>query len=134
MKGTSTGGSTFSLIDLAQHAVRQPIAPSDDLDPYAALPKPFRFQAQERAQQPEDALHLDTRTAPVIAGKGIERQPGDTHVWCAFHHAAHCRYTGTMAGGARQAAPHRPAAIAIHDDCHVQSLVLLKVDRKSPRN
>src|SRR5271170_5110662 len=111
MKVASTGGSAFGLIDLAQYGVRQAIAPSDDLDPYAALPEPFRFQAQERAQQPEDALHLDGRTAPVIAGKSVERQPRDTHVGCAFHHAAHCCYSGTMAGGARQSAPHRPAAI-----------------------
>ena len=66
MKATALGGSVFCLADLAQQQIGQTIAPSDDLQPGTVLPQSFRLQAQVSPHQPENALHLVGRTAPVV--------------------------------------------------------------------
>src|ERR1035438_4366824 len=92
----------FGLVDLAQHGFFQSITPADDLQPRASLPEPFRLQTQESAQQPEDALYLRGRPAPIVGGKGVDREATDAYVRRAFNNAPQRDHSGTMTGDAGQ--------------------------------
>src|ERR1700675_3688826 len=121
MEGAPCGGCAFGLVDLAQHGFCQSITPADDLEPCAALTETVSLQTQEGAQEPEDALHLGSRPAPVVGGKGIDREAPNTHIRCALHNALQGGHSGTMTGDAGETAPRCPAAIAVHDDGHMQA-------------
>src|SRR3954469_16356105 len=61
-------------------------------------------------------LHLFERARPVLGGKGVDGERVDAEVDCGLDRAAQCLRAGAMAGRDREAAPARPAGIAVHDD------------------
>ena len=67
----------FGFLDLASALIlRKPITPADDLEPHTTSPESFGLQAQKRAQQPEDALHLG-RPAAASYRRRMRRASGD---------------------------------------------------------
>src|SRR3954463_10952680 len=93
------------------------------------MPQSFRFQTKVSTHQPENTLDFVWGTTPVIGGKCIQRQARDAGIRCALDKTPHCGNSGTVTNS-RQPATCFPAAVAIHNDCHVQSVISFTLHRK----
>ena len=75
------------------------------------------FRLQIAAQQAHQEIDFAARTLlPVLFGKGIQRQPGNSDAGRSFDGGTYGCNSGAMSGHARQVPAARPAAVAVHDD------------------
>src|SRR5260370_226577 len=123
MKAPAFGGCAFSLRDLALQQTRQSVSTADHLQARSPLPEFFRLQAQVSAQQPENALHLVGRTAPVVGRKRVERKCANAQLWRMLNRPADGPDSGPMSCDPGQTASGSPAAVAVHDHCYIQSFM-----------
>jgi hypothetical protein len=93
----SSGGCVLGLFDLMQDRLCQPVSSAYDLESRATLAKPASFESQEGAEQPEDALHLGRRAAPVVGGESVQGQATNPSIERALYNAADSGHSGTMA-------------------------------------
>src|SRR6185312_11991582 len=102
MKAASCSSCAFCLVYLVQNRFRQSITSANNLKPHAVLPEPRSLQAEESAKQPENTLHLGSRSEPIVGGEGKDRKATDTHIRSMLHDAPQRGRSGSMAGKARQ--------------------------------
>ena len=75
------------------------------------------FRLQIAAEQAHEEIHFALGTLlPILFGKSIERERGNADAGRGFNRRAHGRDSGAVSGDARQVAPPRPTAVAVHDN------------------
>jgi hypothetical protein len=87
------------------------------LDPLAV--ELVELLVEHLVQDEQQAVHLFARAAPVLGGEGVDGQVGDAELDAGGYDAAQVFDAGMVAGHARQAAGDGPAAIAVHDEGHM---------------
>jgi len=59
-------GGSLAMLDGAQNLRRQPVAPTDDIDPDGLLEAARRLRQKITAQQAEQGAHFRLRPAPIV--------------------------------------------------------------------
>ena len=97
------------------------VTPADDIDPHPMFAAGCQFADQIGPKEPQQAGDLRGRPFPVVAGKGIQSQSGDSRMGGRLDHAADRFRSGAVALMARCTALTSPAPVSIHDDGGVNS-------------
>src|SRR5579864_2230531 len=96
---------------------RQFVLPPDVFQANIVLVERGNFRLQIAAQQPHEEADFARRTLlPVLFGKCVERERGNTNSRRCLHRRTYSRYPGAVSSDARQVAPFGPAPVAVHDD------------------
>src|SRR5215470_2325000 len=124
MQTLTAAGGLFAALDEAQQIAAQAIAAADHVEANALRQAALGLGDEVTPEEGEERAHLRTRTAPVVRGKGVERQHADAAARGTLDYGIDGLCPGAMSRAARQAAARRPAAVAVHDYCDVHDGVL----------
>src|SRR6185295_12175162 len=75
-----------------------------------------RFADEVTLQQPHEARDFGRGSRPVVRCERVQRQHVDVAAGCGFDYLAHGLGARAVSRRARQTAPLRPTAVAVHDD------------------
>ena len=104
-------------LHLLLHRGRQFVLASDVFQANIVLVQRGNFCFQIAAEQTHQEIDFAAGTLlPVLLGKRVQRERGNADAGRGFDRRAHRRDSGAMSGDARQMAPARPAAVAVHDN------------------
>ena len=92
---------------------------ADDADPDVVGVQIGEIVADEALQEAHEVGHLLRRPAPVLGREAVDREIADAELDRRADGAPHRLDAAAMALDPGQAAPRRPAAVAVHDDRHM---------------
>jgi len=118
------GGGALGGPDRRDERDREPVASPDDVQANAVLEQPRRLGLEMAREQAHERRHLARRALPVVGGEGEQRQGGYALIGSGFDDSADGVGARAMAGGAGETAAGGPAAVAVHDDGHVERSTL----------
>ena len=118
------GGAGLGAVDDLQDIDRKVGAAAKDTHPDALAAQTLQVALDVALEQPHQFGNLGPRPAPVLGRKAEHCQAIDANLSRALDCALQRLDACPMAKGARQTARTRPAAVAVHDQRHVQGRAL----------
>ncbi|GCC48803.1 hypothetical protein chiPu_0033289, partial [Chiloscyllium punctatum] len=106
--------------DRGGDAVGQPVAAADHGEADTVAHQGCDLVGEIEPQQPHQRRDFGFRTTPIVARECVQRQRADALVGRGLDDAADRLDARFMSTQARQAAPRRPAAVAVHDDADME--------------
>jgi hypothetical protein len=112
-------GLCNDIVDFCKDLLRQTFALSGMYDLDLVLPIEVELRSKVIADEPHQESYFLFGTAPILGGKGVERQVGNSQGGCKFDYFLSCRQAFPMPFRARQPLARSPAAVSIHYDSYM---------------
>ena len=105
----------LGVVDVALHPLRHPpVAPADEAHPDVLLVELVAPGEEEALVEAHEVAHLLGRSAPVLRGERVHREPAQPEVERSLHGVEQRRLARGVALGALQAPSRRPPPVAVH--------------------
>ena len=121
----------FGSFDCAQQFGGNPVAAPDDPHPHVVGHASIRLGDEVAAEEAHQQRNFARGPCPVVRRKGVQREHPNPAVWGSFDDFANDARPGNVTRRARTAARIRPASVAVHDDCYVNSTLRQRRVRRS---
>jgi hypothetical protein len=120
VQALAAGGGALGLGDGGDHLGGQAIAAADHAQAHAVLHAAGGLLAQVGVKEVHEPARLLEGAPPVVRREGVEGEGADAEIGRRLHDAIDGVGAAAVALEPRHAPAHRPAAVAVHDDGHVQ--------------
>src|SRR5688572_5406355 len=97
MENIAFARARLDIFDAASETVCDAVATSNGAEAHAVVYQAGALGIQILLEQHHKVIDFASWTPPIVGGKCVERERGDSERWCGLERASHRRRSGDMA-------------------------------------